>query len=145
MIPKFEKIKDIEIPDDDLRIEFSKSSGPGGQNVNKRETAVRIVHIPTNIAVHVDSERLQQQNRDRALGILKGKIYKRIEEERKAKELGMQIGKTTDIEWGSQIRSYVFHPYQMVKDHRTNVEIRNIDKVLEDGELDEFIEAEKNL
>lgn len=144
VIPKFDNNSDIEIPETDLKIEFTRSSGPGGQNVNKRETAVRIVHVPTNLSVHIDSERSQNANKEKALEILKGKIYKRLEEERVAKEKGMYISKTADIEWGSQIRSYVFHPYQMVKDHRTNVEIRDIDRVLQ-GDLDELIEAEKGL
>ncbi|MBU1557474.1 PCRF domain-containing protein [Patescibacteria group bacterium] len=145
VIPKLEKAGEIEIPEDDLKIEFAKSSGPGGQNVNKRETAVRVVHIPTNISVHVESERSQQQNREKAMAMIEAKLIKRQEEEALAKEKGMQISTTTENEWGSQIRSYVFHPYQMVKDHRTGIEVRNIDKVLENGELDEFIEAEKNL
>lgn len=144
VIPKFEKVEEISIPDDDLRVEFSRSSGPGGQNVNKRETAVRIVHIPSNLAVHVDSERSQAQNREQALKILKGKIYKMLEDERKSKEKGMYISKTTQIEWGNQIRSYVMHPYKMVKDHRTDIETAQIDKVLE-GEIQEFIDAEKDL
>lgn len=144
VIPKFDKNSDIEIPEIDLKIEFTRSSGPGGQNVNKRETAVRIVHTPTNLSVHIDSERSQNANKEKALEILKGKIFKRLEEERMAKEKGMYISKTADIEWGSQIRSYVFHPYQMVKDHRTDVEIRDIDRVLA-GDLDELIEAEKGL
>lgn len=145
VIPKFEKTADFEIPEDELRIEFSRSSGPGGQNVNKRETAVRIVHVPTNISAASENERSQAQNKERALQILKGKLYKALEEERISKEKGMYISKTTQIEWGNQIRSYVLHPYKMVKDHRTNVETGNVDKVLEDGDLDEFIEAEKNL
>ncbi len=145
VIPKFKKQSEFEISEDDLRIEFSRSSGPGGQNVNKRETAVRIVHIPTNISAHSESERSQVQNKEKALEMLKGKLYKKNEEDRKKKEAGMHISKVTDIEWGNQIRSYVLHPYKMVKDHRTGVETRNVDKVLEDGELGEFIEAEKDL
>lgn len=144
VIPKFEQIGDIKIPDDELRFEFARSSGPGGQNVNKRETAVRVVHIPTNIAVHVDSERSQAQNKERAIAILTGKIYKMMDDERKSKEKGMYISKTTQIEWGNQIRSYVMHPYKMVKDHRTGVETSQVDKVLE-GEIQEFIDAEKSL
>lgn len=146
VIPKFKKIdaSDIDIPDRDLKIEFARSGGPGGQNVNKRETAVRIVHVPTGIAVHADNERSQADNREAALSILKAKLYKREEDERKAKERGMYISKMADIEWGSQIRSYVLHPYKLVKDHRTGIEERNVDRVL-DGELDEFIEAEKEL
>lgn len=144
VIPKFEKIGEVSIPPEDIKVEYSKSSGPGGQNVNKRETAVRLVHIPTNLAVHVESERSQAQNKDRALAMLEAKLYKLQDEERKAKEKGMYISKTTSIEWGNQIRSYVLHPYKMVKDHRTDVEVRDVEKVL-NGDLDEFIEAEKGL
>lgn len=145
VIPKFSKTEDLAIPEDELSIEFQKSSGPGGQNVNKRETAVRIVHLPTKLSAHVDSERSQQQNKEKALDILRGKLYKRKEDERKSVESGMYISKTTEIEWGNQIRSYVLHPYKMVKDHRTGVETSKVDAVLEDGEIDEFIEAEANL
>lgn len=144
VVPKFDAPGKIVIPPEELRIEFARSSGPGGQNVNKRETAVRIVHIPTNLSVHADSERSQAQNRERAMEILEAKIYKLREDERKAKERGMSISKTTDIEWGNQIRSYVLHPYKMVKDHRTDVETAQVDKVLS-GDIDIFIEAEKGL
>ncbi len=144
VIPKFEKTMDIEIPEQDLKVEFARSSGPGGQNVNKRETAVRLVHLPTNIAVHVETERSQSANRDKALAIVKAKLYKMREAERVAKEKGMYISKTTSVEWGNQIRSYVMHPYKMVKDHRTNVETSQVDKVL-GGDLDVFIEAEAGL
>ncbi len=149
VIPDFRgniaKESDIEISDKDIRVEFSRSSGPGGQNVNKRETAVRVIHIPTNIAVHIESERSQEQNRDKAMEILRAKLYKRLDNERKAKESGMYISKTTEIEWGNQIRSYVLHPYKMVKDHRTGVETADVSSVLEEGNLDKFIEAEKVL
>jgi peptide chain release factor 2 len=144
VIPKFEKTVEIEIPETDLRVELSRSGGPGGQNVNKRETAVRVVHIPTNISAHVTSERSQGQNKEKAIQIVKGKLYKRLEDDRIAKEKGMYISKTTQIEWGNQIRSYVMHPYKMVKDHRTETETSNIDAVL-DGDIDEFIEAERAL
>jgi len=144
VIPKFETPDELEIPPDEIRTELSKSSGPGGQNVNKRETAVRLVHIPTNLAVHVETERSQAQNKEKALTMLEAKLYKLREDERKAKEKGMYVSKTTQIEWGNQIRSYVLHPYKMVKDHRTNMETSQVDKVLA-GELDEFIEAEKDL
>jgi peptide chain release factor 2 len=145
VIPKFDKEGDIEISPQDIRVEFARSSGPGGQNVNKRETAVRIVHIPTKLAVHVESERSQAQNRERAMGILRGKLYKRMKEEREAAEKSMYVSKTTDIEWGNQIRSYVLHPYKLVKDHRTGLEVHNAEDVLEEGEIEAFIEAEKNL
>lgn len=130
---------------EEIRIETSKSSGPGGQNVNKRETAVRVIHIPTNIAVHVATERQQDQNKQKALEILQSKLFKLEEEKRKAEVEGRQISKTTEIEWGNQIRSYVLHPYKMVKDHRTDVETSDVEGVLEKGQLDEFIEAEKGL
>lgn len=133
------------IPSDEIRIETSKAGGPGGQNVNKRETAVRVIHIPTNIAVHVATEREQNQNKQKALEILAAKLYKLEEEKRKAEIEGRQISKTTEIEWGNQIRSYVLHPYKMVKDHRTDVETSNVEAVLERGELDDFIEAERKL
>ena len=147
IIPKFEKQneKDIELDEKDLKIELSRSSGPGGQNVNKRETAVRIVHIPTNLSAQADGERSQAQNKEKAMAILKGKIYKALEDKRIEKQENMYISKTTEIEWGSQIRSYVLHPYKMVKDHRTNVETSNVEAVLEQGDLDEFISAEQKL
>ena len=146
VLPKFSKLeeKEIVLPPQDLKIEFAKAGGPGGQNVNKRETAVRIVHIPTNIAVHVATERSQEQNRELALSMLRAKIFKKAEEEKKGIEESMQTTKNTEIEWGSQIRSYVLHPYKMVKDHRTGAETSNVDGVLE-GDLELFIEAEKNL
>ena len=145
VLPKFSQLeeKDIVIPESDLKIEFARSSGPGGQNVNKRETAVRIIHIPSNISVHASGERSQEQNRQQALSILRAKIFKRAEEEKKSYEDSMKL-KNTEIEWGSQIRSYVLHPYKMVKDHRTGVETSNTEAVL-DGEIDIFLVAEKNL
>ena len=146
IVPKLQKDDStIEIPPEDIRIEFSKSGGPGGQNVNKRETAVRLIHIPTNLSVHVTTERSQEQNRERGMEILKGKLYKKREEDKLKEKSGLSTTKTTEIEWGSQIRSYVLHPYKMVKDHRTDVEIRDVDSILEDGMIDDFIEAEKNL
>ncbi len=145
VLPKFSSLeeKNFIIPPADLKIEFSRSSGPGGQNVNKRETAVRIVHIPSGIAVHSSEERSQENNRERAMAILRAKIFKKAEQEKKSVEESMKL-KNTEIEWGNQIRSYVLHPYKMVKDHRTEVETSNIDAVL-DGDLDIFIEGELNL
>jgi peptide chain release factor 2 len=144
VIPKFEKLGELNIPEDQLRYEYARSSGPGGQNVNKRETAVRVVHIPTGMAVHAESERSQAQNRETALKILTAKIYKALEEERMKEEEGMYVSKSTEIEWGNQIRSYVLHPYKMVKDHRTEAETSDIEAVL-DGDIDLFIDAEKAL
>jgi len=146
VIPEFEKNSNvIEFRPEDIRIELSKSGGPGGQNVNKRETAVRIVHLPTNLAVHVTTERSQEQNKEKAIEMLKGKLYKKIEEDKKREKDGLSISKTTEIEWGSQIRSYVLHPYKMIKDHRTEIEINDVDSVLFDGDIDSFIEAEYDL
>jgi peptide chain release factor 2 len=145
VLPVIPAVEQKAIPPEELRIETSKASGPGGQNVNKRETAVRIVHIPTNIAVHVATEREQERNRQKALEILSAKLYKLEEEKRKAEMEGRQISKTMEIEWGNQIRSYVLHPYKMVKDHRTDVETSSVEAVLEKGEIDDFIEAEKKL
>ena len=144
VLPEIKGTRNIEIPESDLEVSFARSSGPGGQNVNKRETAVRVVHLPTKISVHVESERSQAQNREKALDILCAKIFKLEEEKMIAKEKGMQIASTTSVEWGNQIRSYVMHPYKMVKDHRTGVEVSKVDDVL-DGEIDEFLEAERGL
>lgn len=145
VIPEISKAGEVDIPENDIRVEFARSSGPGGQNVNKRETAVRVVHIPTNIAVHVESERSQERNRDRALEVLRGKLYRLKEGQAREEEAKYHVSKTTEAEWGSQMRSYVLHPYKMVKDHRTDVEVRDTEAVLERGELDKFISAEKNL
>ena len=132
--------KEIEIKPDDLRVDLYRASGPGGQNVNKRETAVRITHIPTGIMVSSQAARTQQHNKEKALQVLAAKLYQAREQERKA-ELGKLKGKQSAIEWGSQIRSYVLHPYRMVKDVRTQVETSDTEGVL-DGDLDAFIEAE---
>ena len=137
---KKEQEKELDISDDDLKIDLFRSSGPGGQNVNKRETAVRITHIPTEVVVSSQSERSQGMNRDKAMKILYAKLYQ-LKQEQKEKELKDIKGGITSASWGNQIRSYVLHPYKMIKDLRTNVETSNVEEVL-DGDLDQFIEAE---
>ena len=128
--------RDIKINPNDLRVDTFRSSGPGGQNVNKLETAVRVTHIPSGIAVAVQSERSQAQNKEKAMQVLASRLSQKMEEQ-KAKELS-ELKPNVAIEWGSQIRSYVLHPYQMVKDHRTGVKSSQPDKILE-GELDKFL------
>jgi peptide chain release factor 2 len=140
-LPEVEAQK-LEIPEKDIKAEFFRSSGPGGQNVNKVETAVRLIHLPTSLAASSQVERSQARNRERAMNLLKTKIVKLMEVQ-KAKELG-ELKTKVKPEWGNQIRSYVLHPYKMVKDHRTGVETGDVDKVLGGG-LDEFIEAELQL
>jgi peptide chain release factor 2 len=139
VVPELEEIEDIEIDEKDLRIEISRSSGHGGQNVQKVETAVRIVHIPTGITAECQDERSQLQNKNMALKVLKSRLilFEKKRQDNKLKEIR---GEFKSIEWGNEIRSYVLQPYKLVKDHRTNFEIGNVDKVLE-GDIDEFIWA----
>ena len=140
VLPTLVPTDKVDLRPDDLEIQFARAGGAGGQNVNKRETAVRILHKPTNLSVHISSERSQIANREKAMELLKAKIFAKEEAERLATAKGRSIAATTANEWGSQIRSYVLHPYKMVKDHRTEHESSNPDKVLE-GDLDGFIDA----
>lgn len=144
VLPTLVPTDTVELRPDDLEIQFARSGGAGGQNVNKRETAVRILHKPTNLSVHISSERSQLANREKGIELLKAKIFAKEEAKRDAEAKGRSIAATTANEWGSQIRSYVLHPYKMVKDHRTGYESSQPEKVLE-GDLDGFIDAMKNI
>ncbi|MDN5276754.1 MAG: peptide chain release factor 2 [Clostridiales bacterium] len=139
VMPELEDDTEIEIRPEDLRIDTYRASGAGGQHVNKTESAVRITHIPTGIVVQCQNERSQIQNRETAMKMLKARLLELKEREQEEK-LRQLKGEMKKIEWGSQIRSYVFHPYNLVKDHRTGVETGNIQAVM-DGELDQFINA----
>jgi peptide chain release factor 2 len=139
VVPELDDDTEIEIRSEDLKIDTYRASGAGGQHINTTDSAVRITHVPTGVVVTCQSERSQIKNRERAMKILKGRLYEKRQEEHEA-EMAKLRGEQKDIGWGSQIRSYVFHPYSMVKDHRTNEETGNIQAVM-DGDLDAFINA----
>ncbi|BDG45800.1 peptide chain release factor 2 [Parageobacillus sp. KH3-4] len=139
VIPEMNDDIEIEIRPEEIRIDTYRSSGAGGQHVNTTDSAVRITHIPTGIVVTCQSERSQIKNREKAMNMLKAKLYQKKLEEQQA-ELAEIRGEQKEIGWGNQIRSYVFHPYSLVKDHRTNVEVGNVQAVM-DGEIDIFIDA----
>jgi peptide chain release factor 2 len=130
---------EVNVREDELRIDVFRASGPGGQGVNTADSAVRITHIPTNIVVSCQNERSQLRNRDTAMRILKARLYE-IAERKQREELAELTGQKKEIAFGSQIRSYTFHPYQLIKDHRTGLEVGNVDGVM-DGDLDPFIKA----
>ena len=137
VMPDIEEDVDVEIKDDDIRIDTYRSSGAGGQHINKTSSAIRITHFPTGIVVQCQNERSQHMNKDKAMQMLKSKLYL-LKQEANAEKLSDIRGEVTEIGWGNQIRSYVFQPYTMVKDHRTNVESGNVDSVM-DGSIDLFI------
>jgi peptide chain release factor 2 len=143
VLPEFKDDQEIKISPEDIEFETTKSSGPGGQNVNKRETAVRIKHKETGITVFVSTERSQQQNRDKAMEILRGKLYNLREAEQEKQQSNFSVSKNVSAEWGSQIRSYVLHPYKLVKDHRSNFETNQAEKVL-GGDIIDIIQSLKN-
>ena len=139
VMPDIKKDLDVEINDDEIRIDTYRSSGAGGQHINKTSSAIRITHYPTGIVVQCQNERSQHMNKDKAMQMLKAKLYLLKQQEAEEKLSGIR-GEVTDIGWGNQIRSYVMQPYTMVKDHRTNAEISNVGAVM-DGNIDPFINA----
>ena len=139
VMPELDDNVEVEINDDDIRIDTYRSSGAGGQHINKTSSAIRITHFPTGIVVQCQNERSQHMNKDKAMQMLKAKLYLLKQQEAEAKLSGIR-GEVTDIGWGNQIRSYVMQPYTMVKDHRTSEETGNVDAVL-DGDIDPFINA----
>lgn len=139
VMPELDGNIEVEINTDDLKIDTYRASGAGGQHINKTESAVRITHLPTGTVVASQAQRSQLKNREQAMGMLKAKLYQ-LEVEKQEQEAAALRGEQLEIGWGSQIRSYVFHPYSMVKDHRTNFETGNVQAVM-DGDLDGFIDA----
>jgi peptide chain release factor 2 len=137
-MPELDDDIEVDIDEKDLKIDTYRASGAGGQHVNKTDSAVRITHQPTGVVVQCQNQRSQHKNKEMAMKILKSKLIE-LKEEAQAEKIDELSGEHKEIAWGSQIRSYVFHPYNMIKDHRTNFEEGNIDKVM-DGYLDEFIE-----
>jgi len=139
VIPEIKGDIQIELKEEDLKVDTFRASGPGGQHVNVTDSAVRITHLPSGLVVQAQSERSQHRNKAMALKVLKSRLFE-LEQEKKEQKLKKERGEKKEIAWGSQIRSYVFHPYNMVKDHRTNIETGNVEAVM-NGEIDKFIEG----
>lgn len=139
VVPQLDEELEVELKDEELKIEFCRSSGPGGQHVNVTDSAVKIIHIPTGLVAQCQSERSQHQNRRKALELLKAKIHQ-LKLRQREQEIERLTGGREEIAWGNQIRSYVLHPYTLVKDHRTQIQTSTVDRVL-DGDIDAFIEA----